>query len=315
MQEWFGYCLLPSAAMQQAMFWEGGGSNGKSVLIEIMRQFIGPYNCSAVPLGCLSKRFQALPTVGKLINFCTDTGELDKFGEGMIKAFIAGDIQYADVKNKKGIEYLPTARLIVAYNDRPRFFDKTDGMWRRMIVLSFPNRVKEKDKIHAFTDGGSQDWPFRPELPAILQWALRGLVRLLERRRFDLPECCTVAADEYREEANPIAQFIEERCDCAQGNKIARKTLYVDYSTYCTTFGFSPLGVILFKRELERYLVKRKKPFALMRPDKGAWHFTGITLKGNTKMSGRAKSPGLGRVVAEMRSKTKTTKNTNGDGG
>lgn len=310
-QEWFGYCLLPSTEMQKAMFWEGGGSNGKSVLIEILRQFVGTYNCSAVPLGQLSKRFQALPTVGKLVNLCTDTSERDTFDEGMLKAFIGGDIQYADVKNQKGIEYTPTARLVVAYNERPRFFDKSRGMWRRMIVVDFPNRVAEKDKIRAFTNGRASDWPFRAELPSIFRWALVGLLRLLKRGDFEPPESCEMAVSVYRAESNPVVQFVDEMCACEAGYRLPRKTLYTAYRKYCEDYGFLPLGVILFKKELERYLHENGKVFSLVRPENKPWHFKGITLKAIAKPSAKSGRRGLGRLLSEL---TPSSGNGNGEG-
>lgn len=279
LQEWIGYCLVPSVEHQTAMFWEGTGANGKSVLIEIIHQLLGSPNCSSVPLGDLGKRFQALPTVGKLVNFCTDTAEIEKHCEGKLKAYIGGDVQYVDVKCRQGFSFVPTARLIVAFNDKPRFFDRSKGFWRRMLHVTFPVEIPSAEQDTSLMRGSMPDWPFRDELSAIFSWALVGLKRLTERGKFDPPASCLEAAEVYRQESNPVVEFLQEMCVFEVSAKSPRARFYQAYRGYCESLGFTPLGVTLFRRELERYARETDKPFKLVRPRGTAWHFKGIRLR------------------------------------
>jgi hypothetical protein len=44
---------------------------------------------------------------------------------------------YFDRKGILGVMRYPSARLILATNNRPRFRDRSMGIWRRMLLLPF----------------------------------------------------------------------------------------------------------------------------------------------------------------------------------
>ena len=111
---------------------EGEGSNGKGVVFDILTFALGEENVSNVALELFGERFQLIPTIGKLANVVTEVGELRSIPEALLKAFVAGDRMYSDRKGLQGIEFRPTARMVMAVNNRPRFNDKSQGIWRRL---------------------------------------------------------------------------------------------------------------------------------------------------------------------------------------
>jgi len=112
-QEWFGYCLTADTRFHAFLIVEGDGANGKSVLLDTLANLLGPANVSRVPLEIFGERFQLMPTFGKLANIAPEVDNV-KLAESTIKQFVGGDPIYVDRKGRDGIEFRPTARLVVA---------------------------------------------------------------------------------------------------------------------------------------------------------------------------------------------------------
>jgi putative DNA primase/helicase len=261
LQEWFGYCLTPDTSQQKALFLVGEGANGKSVAVEVLKHVAGPSNCSHVPLEIFGQRFQLTMTLGKLVNICGDIGELDKTAEGFIKQFTGGDAMYFDRKCIPGVHAKPTARLIVAMNNRPRFHDRTDGIWRRLIEMPWRVRIPDEEQDKTLLNGHHPDWPFRPELPGIFNWSIEGLQRLREKGEFTIPSICREAADEYRMESNPAKMFLIERCEENRESTTSVRELYLAYNAWCHCYNYRPLAESAFGKEIRRcypHVVKKR---------------------------------------------------------
>src|SRR5205085_6404521 len=133
LQEFFGYLLYYTTAAQSFLFLVGEGANGKSVVLASMHAMLGPDNVSTVPLEDFGRRFAMAQTLGKLANISPEVGELDRTAEGTLKAYTSGDPMTFEKKGHDSFTAPPTARLVLSTNNVPRFSDKTDGVWRRIL--------------------------------------------------------------------------------------------------------------------------------------------------------------------------------------
>ena len=170
LQEWAGYCLLPDTGQQRFLVLEGEGANGKSVYFAALEAMLGVDNVSHVPLEVFGDRFSKTQTLGKLANIAPDAGEIEKQSEGNLKSFTAGERMMFDRKGIDAIEAYPTARLMIGCNNRPRFSDKSDGIWRRMIMVPMAVQVPEHQRVPNMDKPWW--WEQSGELPAILMWAI-----------------------------------------------------------------------------------------------------------------------------------------------
>lgn len=109
-------------------------------------------------------RFQLTQTIDKLANICAEVGEISTVAEGVLKQFTAGDRMYFDRKGIPGVERYPTARLILATNNRPRFRDRSEGIWRLMILVPFRYTVPQERKDRDLKN------KLRGELAGIFLW-------------------------------------------------------------------------------------------------------------------------------------------------
>ena len=208
LQEWAGYMLLPDTGEQKFLANEGEGGNGKSVFCAAISAMVGTENCSFVPLEEFGDRFSKSSTIGKLVNICADVGELDRVAEGYLKSFTSGDAMYFDRKGIAPLQCVPTARMIVNWNNRPKLADRSGGIWRRIVLVPWDVEVAESDKIKNMDKAAW--WERSGELPGMLNWALVGLGRLRQQGGFTPSDRSKGLVDDYRTDANPTRRFLLE---------------------------------------------------------------------------------------------------------
>ena len=250
LQEWAGYLLRPETGQQRFLVLEGEGANGKSVIMAALTAMLGEQNCSHIPLELFGDRFAKTQTLGKLVNISADVGELDKVAEGYLKSFTSGDIMFFDRKGIEGVDCTPTARLMMACNNRPRWSDKSDGLWRRMLLISFLVQITEQERIP------NMDkiwwWEESGELPGIFNWALKGLWRLRTQQNFTIAEESRIALADYQDEVNPTRRFIREHIIGAENGRADCQEVYDGYRFWCKSNGYHHLGNAQFGKELYR---------------------------------------------------------------
>lgn len=279
LQEWAGYLLTPDTDQQKFVVFEGEGSNGKSVFCAAIRAMLGNENVSSVGLEFFGERFHLGTTLGKLANIVTDCGELDKVAEGYLKQYTSGDSMFFDRKGISGFSAVPTARVMLATNNRPRFTDRSNGLWRRMILVPWRVQIQEGEKVK----GMDKDWWWikSGELPGIFRWALGGLRRLREQKRFTESELCNTALEDYRIESNPAREFLVDNCETNEFFSVMTQDLYAAYKKWCNEHGYHPLGEKMFGREVARIfpmaIRKRTRDDGILK-----YEYAGIGIKTET---------------------------------
>jgi P4 family phage/plasmid primase-like protien len=282
LQEWFGYCLTVDTSYQRFLFLEGEGSNGKSVICSALTAVLGIDNVSHVSLEMFAKDFVLTQTLGKLANIAAEVGEIDKMAEGYLKSFTAGDRMTFNRKNQSLIEAAPTARLVLSANNRPRFSDRSEGIWRRMLILPLTVTITPDERVYGMDK--TEWWHDQGELPGLLNWALRGLYRLWENRAFTIPTASREALDDYKEEANPARRFLLECYREHPEGETTMEAVYAHYTEWCKQNGNKPLASNLLGKEIVRVFKTAKRgkvkdmsnPWSVQR--KNGYH--GISISG-----------------------------------
>lgn len=257
LQEWAGYLLLPDTSQQKFLVNEGEGGNGKSVYIAGIQALLGEDNCCAVPLDKFGGQFDLTETLGKLANICGDMGEIDKISEGHLKSFVSGDRMLFSRKNLSGINTNPTARLMFNTNNRPRFSDKSSGIWRRLILIPWSvtitkaERVLGMDQVRWWHDSG--------ELPGMFLWAIRGLDRLRAQKAFSYSEKVDAAINSYRAEVNPAREFLLDHFEHHAYTATPTKTVYDVYRKWAEQNGYQSMSSRVFGREVFRAFPEVKR--------------------------------------------------------
>jgi P4 family phage/plasmid primase-like protien len=229
LQEFFGYCLVKTTDAQACLILTGAGGNGKSVVLAVLRGTLGADNVATVPLEHFGQRFALAQTLGKLANLCAEVGEIDRTAEGTLKSYVSGDPMFFERKGKDGFSAPPTARLVIATNNVPRFADRSQGIWRRLLLMPMDVEIPPEERRAGMDK--EEYWERAGELPGVLNWALEGLRRLRDRGwQFTLPEACRVALDDHRRESDPARTFLLDHYEAdAAAVPIPAEELYQAY--------------------------------------------------------------------------------------
>lgn len=274
-QEWAGYLLTPDTSQQKFMILEGEGANGKSVFLAGIEAMLGSANVSHLQLELLGQQFSLTDTLGKLANIAADCGEIDKLAEGYLKSFTGGDMMRFERKYKDAVSDKPTARLMVATNNRPRFADKSDGLWRRMILVPWRVQIPVEERVYGMDS--TDFWRDTGELSGILQWALVGLRRLHKQKRFTDSDLCNASRDSYKLENNPAREFLLENFSPDPHGFVPTTEIYKQYGEWCAENGYKPMGSRTFGKEITRVFLGTERTRKMTSSTTRTWGYSGIS--------------------------------------
>lgn len=251
-QEMMGYLLVPITKAQKAFILYGPGRTGKSTLIRIIETVIGERNVSHVALQNLSQRFEPANLYGKLLNTCADLPSSSLLDTSVFKILTGEDFVQADRKNKDPISFKNKARFLFSCNQLPaNDGDRTDGFFRRLLIIPFRNQVAENQvNPHLFET-------LMEEVDGIVLWALKGLERLMANGfQFSESGVNKQLIDGYQIGSQSVQWFVEEHCELSHEVKAYSMELYKFYTRVCEANGIQPKSIAKFIPELEAYCGK-----------------------------------------------------------
>ena len=115
LQEFMGLTLFPNQMRHEKfLITVGHGANGKSTILRVWEQMLGPQNVTHVPLDALGGEFRLHEMMGKLANIASDMKRMEKMEEGRLKELVSGEPLQVNRKFKSPLTMVPTARLIFA---------------------------------------------------------------------------------------------------------------------------------------------------------------------------------------------------------
>jgi len=247
LQDWFGAHLDLDQRIEKFALFVGDGANGKSVILRILAEVLGKQNTVAIPLDRLGERFQCGRLRGKVANIVGDLEDTDKAAEGILKMLVSGEPVIGEFKNQDAFTFVPRARHTFSTNAFPRFRDRSNGLWRRLLLLVFDQTVAEAQQDLQLAEKIVQQ-----ELPGVFNWALAGLRRLHDNPIFTASQVCDQASDRYRVQCNPVATFVAEYCEVGPGASVPKAHMYEAYTGWCRANGHKPLSNARFGIELHR---------------------------------------------------------------
>lgn len=244
LQEFMGWTLLTgNLVFQKFLVLLGKGANGKSTILTVWRELLGPSNVTSVPLERFGAEFRLAEMIGKSANIASEMNRVERIEEGLLKELTSGDAVQVNRKYKSPISVVPSAKLIFATNTLPPINDKSDGVWRRMIAMPF---------LQCFKDGAEDPDRGRrlcQELPGIFNWALDGARRLREQGGFSECSVCQQCADNHRYDSDPVMQFVDDECEFGEVN-VPPHQLYAEYRRWCHRNGRKPVASSEFSRRI-----------------------------------------------------------------
>ncbi len=226
LEEFIGYAIQPRRNIPAIFMLTGAGNNGKTKLAETMEKLMSKSAILAARVVELERdKFSIGKLAGKLLFMDDDVSDNTKLPDGTLKKISERKLLTGERKNKDPFEFSNTALPVLLANSWPRLTDLTYGIRKRMHPVPFlrtfyhdardAEAAKEKGERYAAV-ANPKLFPeiWETEMPGVLNRALAGLKRLLERGRFEQPIPCIEARRKWLAEANPLAQFVQDEDWC-----------------------------------------------------------------------------------------------------
>lgn len=243
-QEYIGYTLTATAKFQVGTLWVGTGSNGKSLLLNVVRAL--HERSAAVRLDKLAG-FDLVGLVGASLAFADETPK-SKINQQALKSLISGGVVQVEPKYGKPYDYRSTAKFIICSNHLPTATDHSDGWWRRLHIVEWNQQIKGKKVIYDLDQKIIES-----ELDLVLDWALLGLQRLLARGSFAAPKVMEQAKEDAIQTSNTVKSWSDDvglALSTMSGQMISKADLYERYRIHCQQQGLATVGHAEFCKRL-----------------------------------------------------------------
>lgn len=241
LEEMIGYCLYSDVKFQTAFMLTGGGSNGKSTILNLIKNLIGYSNYSTLNMQELGERFKPAQLVGKLVNLGDDIPDKYLSDTSVFKSVITGGAITVERKGEQPFNFINRAKFIFCANNPPKSSDKTDGFKRRLTFIPF-NAKFTKDDVDF--DPFIEDKLLREEsMEYLLKLAILGLKRLLNNNSFTKSDASDEEIKKYEKTNNNVLEWLEELDNVEKElNYNKRSDVYKNYCFWCNEQGLTPFS-------------------------------------------------------------------------
>ena len=253
-QKAVGYSLTGITTEQVLFFVYGkSGNNGKSTLVNLIRDMLGDYGLHTPTETLLVKQYDnAIPADLARLNGARMVTAIEAnfnrhLDEAKIKSMTGGEPITARFMRQNYFQFVPVLKLWLVANDRPRVRGTDEAFWRRVRGLPFTVKIPEAERDPDLLT------KLRAEWHGILAWAVRGCVKW-RGEGLGEPNVVRSATKAWQQEMDHLKRFIAEMVDIAPGYKIAASQLFDRYEKWCGQHGEQSLKIQDFKAKLRRVL-------------------------------------------------------------
>lgn len=270
--EILAYCMLPDYPLHRIFCLVGNGMNGKSCFLNLLRKLIGNNNITVTELDTLlTSRFEVTRLHKKLACIMGETNFVEMDKTSVLKKLSGGDLIGFEYKGKTPFEDRNYAKIIIATNNLPSTSDKTQGFYRRWIIIDFPNSFNEKKDILS-------EIP-EDEYPNLIRKCVNILKDVLEKREFTLEGTIEERTKRFEDRSNPFDKFWQE-CVVEDSTKhITKRNFFETLNHWCKEKRFREISdVSIAKKVKEKGVFDRRVimdfidvPYGQSKPQMWVW--------------------------------------------
>lgn len=275
-QRAMGYTLL--GTVDEGVFFVPWGETGcgKSQFIEVMKTIFGDFGTTAEASTFRDKLFNSSDSTnnlhdlrGKRFVASSETSKGAGLNEELIKRATGDDALKTRALYQSNMDWKPEFVLWLATNFKPSLSAEDGAIWRRVKPIHFPANFSESaDRIR-----GLARKLVETEASGILNWLLAGAQAYLADGLGE-PESMTQAIKDYRDENDPVTQFLVEaeadgRIALDPEFEMEQSKIYNAFANYCLANNLKPMMAARFGRALTAKGFDARKGTAGVRLRKG----------------------------------------------
>jgi len=256
-QKFIGLCLTGRTDLfQGVVFMYGSGSNGKSLFMNIIKEFLSEFAAHISSDLIIERKgfgvnedYEKASLLGKRIVTISEIPTVGKMKENVIKDLTGGDEIKSRQIREKVLSFKPTFKVLMAGNHKPYVQGNDEGIWRRFFLVSF-NRTFSENESRPEQEIMKE---IKEEFPGIFNWALKGYRELEKEGRLKMTEKMKKDVAEYRSTQSTLYEFLTTYFKPQEGGRVLRDDAYNDYKQYCHDNNLS-LKDIFSKEKFARHI-------------------------------------------------------------
>ena len=229
-------CLIGIKKEHAFNIYRGSGSNGKSILTDLMSQALGEYK-GTVPITLVTEKrgsiggtsSEVIQLKGVRYAVMQEPSKDAVINEGILKELTGGDPIQARALYSDSEIFIPQFSLVVCTNALFDVKSNDDGTWRRMKLVDFLSKFISEGEIH--TDDTKYVFPKDKSLKEKLPlWAPVFISMLIKRAcetEGEVKDCNEViaASTKYRQSQDCISGFIADKIIKDEKGSVGKKIL------------------------------------------------------------------------------------------
>ena len=214
-------CLIGTNLNQTFNIYHGSGSNGKSILTDLMSHSLGEYK-GTVPITLVTEKRNSIGgTSSEIIQLkgiryavMQEPSKDTKINEGIMKELTGGDPVQGRALYCESEIFEPQFKLVVCTNSLFDITSNDDGTWRRIRKCDFLSKFVDEGETH--TDDTefvfTKDKSLKDRLPELAPVFMSMLVKRTFETGGVVEDCDIVleASNKYRKGQDHIAAFVSE---------------------------------------------------------------------------------------------------------
>ena len=288
LQEFIGYCLIPSNKGQRMMVIKGNGGEGKSQIGAVLGQMLG----NSMKDGSIGKNSEnrfARADLEHILLCVDDDMRMEALRQtNYVKSIVTAQGKMdLERKGKQSYQGWMFARLLAFSNgDLQALYDRSDGFYRRQLVLT------TKEKPAGRMDDPDLAQKMKAEVEGIFLWAFEGLQRLVANNfKFTESERTKANRESVKRDNNNIFDFMESEgyIRLKADASISSKELYEIYRMWCEENSLPPLKSRSFSdsvvANLSRYNLEHTNKITNS-AGRRVWGFMGIEAVARPNING-----------------------------
>ena len=254
--EAIGYSFTKSSSLQKAFLLYGGGRNGKSTFLDIIKEICGYENCTSVNFKDLGEKFRVAELYNKLVSLSGDISAQPLKDSDLFKQITGGDEITIERKNQHPFTDTVFATLFFSANKLPRTPDTTYGFYRKLVIIPFYANLASVSLVDGalFHDKLMEDKEYIA-YKAVL--AIRNV--LTKTHKFTEPKAAEEVMNAYKVENSSVLSWIKANSKAIYDLKSKKfQDVFSEYDLWCDLNGYKSVRSARFEQEVaEEFNLKR----------------------------------------------------------
>lgn len=221
----------------------GNGNDGKGTYQQLITNLIGNSNVAPLKLNQFAERFGLAIIEGKTVIIGDDVQAGIYVDESSnFNSVVTGEPVSVEKKGENPYMAVFKKTVIQSTNGMPSFKNKSNGTYRRIIIIPFLKTFSAKDDNWSIKD----DYIKRPE---VLEYVLWKAINL-DFDRFSEPKATEEQMKVFKKDNNTVLAFVEEWFDNFESTALPTRFLWWLYKEWCKENGYTSLKKTTFEKEL-----------------------------------------------------------------